>query len=160
VAREPMQNLDLVVACFGCEEVGLVGSIKYMNSYAAELKERGALYMLNLDMPFSPAGSIFLSTAFEMPPVKTSAVLNDAARQAGKSMGIELKGVYLPVGAAADHMPWVKNGYEATCLVSPATFVHSSRDTVERINREGLRRAGDITLETLRLLDKGSGLES
>jgi hypothetical protein len=54
-------------------------------------------------------------------------------------------------------MPWVKNGYEATCFVSPATFVHSSRDTVERINREGLRRAGDIALETLRLLDQSAG---
>jgi Zn-dependent M28 family amino/carboxypeptidase len=157
IKGEPLRNLDLVVACFGCEEVGLVGSSKYMNSYAAELKESGPLYMLNFDMPFSPSGSIFLSTAFEMPPVKTSAVLNEKTREAAKSMGIELKGVYLPVGAAADHMPWVKNGYEATCFVSPATFVHSSRDTVERINREGLRRAGDIALETLRLLDQSAG---
>ncbi len=154
IKQEPLENLDLVVACLGCEEVGLVGSIKFMRAHGPAFTERGKLYFLNFDMPFSPAGSVYLNTAFEVPRRRTSATLNGIAKEAADSLGVDVKGVYVPIGAAADHMPWVKNGYEATGFVSPAAFVHSSRDTLEKISGKGLKSAGEIALLTLRRLDQ------
>jgi len=69
-------------------------------------------------------------------------------------MGLKLSRASLPVGAGADHMPWVKHGFEATCLVSATTSIHSSRDSLNKVNREGLRRAGEVTLAVLRSLDQ------
>ncbi|MFH1149368.1 MAG: M28 family peptidase [Actinomycetota bacterium] len=149
----PLENFDVVVASFGCEEVGLVGSIRYLLDHEEELKER-PFYMLNFDMPFSPGGRLFLNTGFEVPPRWTSEHINDLARASSEKMGFEIRGIYLPVGAAADHMPWSKHGFEATGFVSAATHVHRSTDDIEKINREALRRTGEVALSVVRLLDQ------
>jgi membrane protein implicated in regulation of membrane protease activity len=151
--ESPLENLDVRVASFGCEEVGLTGSIKYLAAHTEELAEKPC-FILNFDMPFSPSGRLMLNTAFEFPPRRTSAKLNGLARDAAQEMGFEIHGIYLPLGAAADHMPWTRSGFEATGFISTTTYVHSPRDTLERINREGLRRTGEVALAVVRALDK------
>jgi hypothetical protein len=155
LAGSPLHNFDTVVAAFGCEEVGLCGSISYLLAHEDELRRR-PFFMLNFDMPFTSSGNLMLNTGFEFPPVRTSMRLNETARRVGKAMGVKVSGGYLPVGAGADHMPWVKHGFEATGLVSAATNIHSSRDSLDKVNREGLRRAGEATIEILRQLDQGA----
>jgi hypothetical protein len=149
----PLVNYDVRIAAFGCEEIGLCGSISYMLAHQDELRA-APFHMINFDMPFSSSGGIIVNTGFELPPVHTSRHLFELIREACESMGYRLSRVFLPVGAGADHMPWVKHGFDATCLVSAATTIHSSRDTLEKVNREGLRRAGEVTLATLRALDQ------
>ena len=156
LAERRPENLDVIIASFGCEEVGLIGSIQYLLAHGEELAKKPC-YMLNYDIPFSPAGRLYLNTAFEVPPVGTSARLNELARHAASEMGLEMKGIYMPVGAAADHMPWVKHGFEATGFLSAVPCVHSTRDTVERINREALRRSGEIALRVIARLDRETG---
>lgn len=151
--EEPLENFDVVVASFGCEEVGLVGSINYLLAHEEELKDR-PFYMLNFDMPFSPGGRLYLNTGYELPPRKTSAHINELARASAEKMGFEIRGIYLPVGAAADHMPWCGHGFEATGFVSAATHIHRPTDSIERINREALRRTGEVALSVVRLLDQ------
>ena len=153
LAGRPLVNFDVVIASFGCEEVGLCGSINYLLAHEEELKRR-PFYMLNFDMPFSVSGKLYLNTAFEVPPRFTSKRINELAREAAEDMGFDIKGIYLPVGAAADHMPWVKHGFEATGFVSAATFIHRAGDSLDKINREGLRRAGEVALAVLRALDQ------
>jgi hypothetical protein len=154
LASNPLENFDVIVASFGCEEVGLCGSINYLLDRGERLRER-PFYMLNFDMPFSVSGNLYINTGFELPPTSTSRRLNQLAREAARERGYEMKGIYLPVGAAADHMPWVKRGFEATGFVSAATFIHRSGDSLDKINREGLRRSGEVTLAVLRELDRG-----
>jgi len=153
LAVKPLRNFDVRVASFGCEEVGLCGSINYLLEHEEELKSRPC-FMLNFDMPFSAAGQLYVNTGFELPPKFTSKRLNELASQVAADKGLEMKEIYLPVGAAADHMPWVKHGFEATGFVSVATFIHRAGDSLDRINREGLRRAGEVALEVLRTLDR------
>ncbi|MCJ7745808.1 MAG: M28 family metallopeptidase [Actinobacteria bacterium] len=153
LAREPLKNHDMLIASFGCEEVGLCGAINYLLAHEEELKARPT-YMLNFDMPFSTGGNIFVNTAFELPPRYTSKYINELARKAAADKGLEIKGLYMPVGAAADHMPWNKHGIEATGFVSAAGFIHSSRDSVDKINREGLQRTGEVTLAVVRSIDQ------
>lgn len=159
LAAAPLENYDVVIAAFGCEEVGLCGSISYLLAHEAALKER-PFYMLNFDMPFTGAGNLVLNTGFELPPVLTSRTLNGLIRAEGKRMGVKVRSAYLPVGAGADHMPWVKHGFEATALVSATGYVHSAKDDTSRINREGLRRAGEVSLAALRALDQGTASPS
>lgn len=153
LAAQPLEHLDVVIASFGCEEVGLCGSINYLLAHEEELKSRPT-YMLNFDMPFSVGGNLYINTGFELPPVLTSGHLNELAREAAGEMGFEMRGVYLPVGAAADHMPWIKHGIEATGFVSAATFIHRRGDSLDKINREALRRAGEMTIRLSRKLDQ------
>lgn len=159
LAMNPLENFDVLIASFGCEEVGLCGSVNYLLDHGEELKER-EFYMLNYDMPFSTAGRLFLNTGFEFPPVYTSGKINDLARKVASEMGFEFKGIYLPVGAAADHMPWIKHGFEATGFVSAATFIHRKGDSLDKINHEGLRRAGEVTLALVRELDGAAGMDT
>lgn len=153
LAAQPLENLDVIIASFGCEEVGLCGSVNYLLAHEEELTGRPT-YMLNFDMPFSPGGNLYINTGFELPPVYSSEHLCELAREAAGEMGFEMKGIYLPVGAAADHMPWVKHGIEATGFVGAATYIHRKSDSLERINREALRRAGEIALRVARKLDQ------
>lgn len=157
VAREltahPLEGFDVRIVAFGCEEIGLCGSINYLLRHESELRA-SPFYMLNFDMPFTSSGNIIINTAFEFPPARTSRKLNDLIRRAGSDMGLTVRGAYLPVGAGADHMPWVKHGFEAACMVSASTSIHSSRDSIDRVSREGLRRAGELTLAVLRALDQ------
>jgi hypothetical protein len=149
----PLESYDVRVAAFGCEEIGLCGSISYMMAHQDELRS-APFHMFNFDMPFSSSGGIIVNTGFELPPVHTSRKLFELIREACESMGYKLSKVFLPVGAGADHMPWVKHGFDATCLVSAAPSIHSSRDTLDKVSREGLRRAGEVTLAALRALDQ------
>lgn len=153
LAARPLECYDVTIAAFGCEEVGLCGSISYLHEHGEELKRR-PFYMLNYDMPCTSSGNIILNTAFEFPPVRTSRKLGDLLKKAGADMGFKVSSVYLPVGAGADHMPWVKHGFEAACLVSASPSIHSSRDDIDKVNREGLRRAGELTLAVLRSMDQ------
>ena len=153
LAASPLDNFDVTVAAFGCEEVGLCGSISYLLAHQEELRQR-PFFMLNYDMPFTSAAKLVLNTAFELPPVRTSRRLNAVLSETAREMGFEVGAIYMPVGAGADHMPWVKHGFEATSLVSAATSIHSSRDTLDKVNREGLRRAGEASLAALRRLDQ------
>ncbi|MDD5749009.1 MAG: M28 family peptidase [Actinomycetota bacterium] len=154
---EPPENFDVLVCSFGCEEAGLCGGINYLLKHEDELKSNKT-FMLNFDIPFSPQGRIFLNSGFEFPPIFTSRRLNDMVKDVASQMGTEIKGLYLPVGAAADHMPWVKHGIEATSFLSTASCIHSSRDTLEKVDGEALRMCGEILLGVLRRMDETSSV--
>ncbi len=153
IAERPLERFDLIVAAFGAEEFGLCGSISYLLAHEEELRRR-PFYMLNFDMPFSRSGNLMVNTGFELPPVRTSKMLNGLVRSVGKRMGLRVRGVYMPIGAAADHVPWVKHGFEATGLTCAMTRIHSTGDSIDRVNREGMRRVGEATIAILRELDQ------
>jgi Peptidase family M28 len=153
LARQPLENLDVLIISFACEEIGLIGSIKYLQAHGEELKKL-PLFMLNFDVPFSPDGSIGLNTGFGVPPSYTSARLNGLSQQAAEELGFGIKRIYLPVRAAADHIPWSRHGFEATGLVFASPFMHRSGDSVQRIEREALRRTGEVALTVVRELDR------
>lgn len=153
LAREPLGHLEVRVVAFGCEEMGLCGSINYLEAHAGRLRAR-PFYMLNFDMPFSSSGTLGINTGFEVPVRRTSEKLNRLAREAAEQMGFEVRGISLPVGAAADHMPWTRHGFEATGFVSASTRVHRPADSADRVDREGLRRAGEVALSIVRRLDQ------
>ena len=153
LAQRPLENLDVRVISFGCEEIGLIGSIKYLHAHEEEFKRR-SLFMMNFDMPFSPGGDLGLNSGFGIPPHRTSERLNELSRKAAGEMGFEINGIFLPVGASADHMPWSKHGFEATGFVSTSPYMHRSGDSIYRIDREALRRTGEVALAVVRELDQ------
>ncbi len=153
LAQQPLENLDVRIISFACEEIGLIGSIKYLHAHEDEFKKR-LFYMLNFDMPFSPGGRLGLNTGFGIPPHHTSEKLNELSRKAAGEMGFEIEGYFLPVRAAADHMPWSKHGFEATGFVSTSAYMHRPHDSIYSIDREALRRTGEVALAVVRELDR------
>ncbi|MBN2168914.1 MAG: M28 family peptidase, partial [Actinobacteria bacterium] len=98
-------------------------------------------------------GKLSVNTYIGFPAVRTSRRLNGIAREAAGEMGYELKNMNL-LGGASDHCPWVKEGFEATAFISSANYIHGPGDTVERINKEALRRAGEVAFDIISRLDR------
>ncbi len=153
--RDPLEKFDVLVASFGCEEVGLCGSINYLLTHEKELREkRSPFFMMNFDIPITPSGKVHLNTGCEVPKRSTSPYLNHLAWEVAEEMGLNLHSLYLPTGAAVDHAPWVSRGFQATGFVSMAAQVHSKRDSVDTVNREALSSVGELALGVLRRLDR------
>jgi Zn-dependent M28 family amino/carboxypeptidase len=153
LAQRPLRNLDVRIISFACEEIGLIGSVKYLRAHAKEL-EKSELFMLNFDMPFSTAGVLGINTGYGVPPHRTSQRLNELARKAAREMNFEVKGIFLPVRAAADHIPWSRHGFEATGFAAISPCMHRSSDSPHGIDREAMRRTGEVTLDMVRELDQ------
>lgn len=152
INMDPLKNFDFLAVAFGAEEIGLCGSAGYVRSHKEEL-EKKPCFVINFDMPVSRKGKISMNTGFGFPPKRTSGRLNEYGKAAAAGLGYELDEEYL-MGGSSDHYHWVKEGFEATSFTTSAAYIHSSRDTADKINQEALGRAGEIALGMLRRLDK------
>ena len=65
----------------------------------------------------------------------------------------DVEGGYFPTGLAADHMPFIERGFEATWLYSAMPTVHTERDDLENIDESTIENAGIIVQRLLNELD-------
>lgn len=151
IRMNPLENFDFLAVAFGAEEIGLCGSSGYVRTHKDELGKKPC-FVINFDMPASRKGKVSVNTGFGFPPKRTSCKLNEYGKVVAAELGYELDEEYL-MGGSSDHYQWVKEGFEATSFTSSAAYIHSSRDTVGKINREALGRVGEIALRVLRRLD-------
>ncbi|HUX98857.1 MAG TPA: hypothetical protein VMV49_04840, partial [Candidatus Deferrimicrobium sp.] len=96
-----------------------------------------------------------LLTSFGVPLKKTSPLLNNFIFEIAREQPIEggFGKIFLPIGAATDHLPIQRAGFEVTCLVSRMPRTHTSKDSIEHVSIDSLKVAGIIGLELARKLD-------
>ena len=149
---EPPKNLKVTFLITAAEETGLHGAADYMNRHSNEL-DPATTFFLNYDGVGSGKNSVL--TAYGIPLKRTSKVLNKLIFEIVKEQQIE-EGVgkfFLPIGAATDHIPVQREGFEITCLVSKMPRTHTSFDVVKHVKIESLKTAGVVGLELARKLD-------
>jgi hypothetical protein len=144
-------NLDVWFVFTSAEEFGLCGAVAFLEQ--REL-DRARTYLLNVDTPFTPGGKISYNSAFGLPAQKTSAYLNHCILASAEKVGVKVKPFYLPLGVAADHVPFVRHGYQAACLVAPTLLIHSPQDAPERVPLEALEKVVQICVGVTRELDE------
>lgn len=141
MADQPYPH-DIEFVLFGAEEIGLVGSARYVESLTPEARQ-SIVGMINLDMvgvgeSWRFGGSDFL----------VNRALGYAAQNA--MPGMELRG---PLLSASDHASFLAAGVPAVFvhLVNDPNY-HAPDDTARFVSPERLGEAGAVALDLLDLL--------
>ncbi len=148
--ESPPTNVDVWFVFTSAEEFGLCGAVAFLERHHLDKTQT---CLLNLDTPFTPKGEIYYNRSFGLPPQKTSSFLNDCLLASAERVGLKMKPFYLPLGVAADHVPFVRRGYQAACLVAPTLLIHSPQDAPERVPLEALEQVVQICVGVARELE-------
>ncbi len=127
---------------FGAEEVGLLGSSHYVASLTSAEKQR-LKGMLDFDMLAVGSGW----------PLEGSPELTPIIGEAEEALGLPHSALSIRGAASSDHAPFIQAGIPAvifSCFCDQ--HYHTAQDTVEFIQAERLREAGQMGLEVLKRL--------
>lgn len=149
----PMQNVQLSFVITAAEELGLYGAADYVKRRRGQLDPK-TTYFLNYDGIGGKSKTILL-TAYGIPPKKTSSVLNKFIDEIvkGYSLKDDFSKIYLPIGAATDHVPIQRAGYEVTMLGTFIKNFHTAKDAIQSIDDKNLKIAGIIGYEVAKKID-------
>ncbi len=148
---DPPQNLKLSFIFTAAEELGLYGAADFINRHKHELDPK-TTYFLNYDGIGSKKN--LLLTSFGIPLKKTSLFLNKLIFEIAEEHSLEFGKIFLPIGAATDHVPIQAAGFEVACMVSTMPRTHTSKDTIDHVKLESLEVAGIIGFELAKKLDQ------
>ena len=126
----------IIFSAFDAEEVGAVGS----RNFADSLKKQGLMpFVINLD------GAARFHEAAWVEPSLGSEPLLQALDQAGRWLEIPLA-----VGnVASDNRQYARVGFPSVGLALGSYGMHSPTDTMEHVDREAMRMAGQLLLAVI-----------
>ena len=152
--NNPLENIDFTFLITGSEELNLGGAIDFIQKHKNEL-DKDITYFINYDL-VGAHGVLRNVTSHGIPKKTTSTKLNELFRNSSKDLGIEIKEIYFPIGAAGDHMPIVNMGYKACVLASTGSmkYVHSKKDTMSLVSKEGLNNIFSLSIDVANRLNK------
>jgi hypothetical protein len=149
----PISNIDLLFLCPGSEELNLGGSIHFIQKYKDELDKKST-YFINLDF-IGGSEIIRLISSYGIPRKISSKKLNKLFLESAEEKNIKIKDIYAPTGVWSDYMPVVQEGFEACWLGSQPGIknVHTTRDKMDLISKEGLRNVLILCEDVVKKLD-------
>ncbi len=152
--NNPLENIDFTFLITGSEELNLGGAIDFIQKHKNEL-DKDITYFINYDL-VGAHGVLRNVTSHGIPKKQTSTKLNELFRNSSKDLGIEIKEIYFPIGAAGDHMPIVNLGYKACVLGSSGCikYVHSKKDKMSLVSKKGLNNIFRLSIEVANRLNK------
>ncbi|HLT20754.1 MAG TPA: M28 family peptidase [Thermomicrobiales bacterium] len=128
------------IICYGCEEIGLIGSWAHADTYAKEGNDEQLVFSMNLDGAGRGEGGR------DIVNVSRDNVWADYFRKLGDEMGYQFQ-VDNRLGVHSDHFPYFLAGYPSATLRSlDATagmigrgYGHTEADTVDKVTPRGLQ---------------------
>jgi len=152
--KSPLENVKLTFLITAAEELGLYGAADFVKRRRGQMDLKKT-YFLNYDGIGGKSKTILL-TSYGIPPKRTSPMLNKLIDEIIEeySMKDSFRKVYLPIGAATDHVPIQRAGYEVTMLGSFIARFHTTKDNAENIEDKSLKIAGIIGLEVAKKLNQ------
>jgi hypothetical protein len=146
--QQPPQCVNLRFVATGSEELGLNGAAAFVKKHAPELNQANT-YFIVYDSP-SMRQVLWLLTSFGVPKKPICSEISEILLEIAREQGIPPKSLWLPIGAATDHLVVKQAGYKAGVITGPSPQVHTAKDTIDYIKVEGLQRAGIIGVEFVR----------
>ncbi len=147
-------KLDVTVLITSAEELAVMGAAAYMRANLNTLQAQASnLHVLNFDG---------IGVKGRLNYMGRPGRLLDVTRQACAELGLPLARFGLG-GVLFDHIPFARHGLDALTLMSigPASWwVHTARDTVDKLDEEGFRQSGAVAervIEKLIELSKSAG---
>ncbi|NVM53648.1 MAG: M28 family peptidase [Candidatus Helarchaeota archaeon] len=152
----PPENTDVYFLSTSAEEIGLFGALAFIKQHETELN-KDFTYFLNYDV-IGGKGKIILHTKYGLPPKSTSKEINNLLFKIAKEKNLDVGTQYMPTGAMADHFPILKRGFKTTWIQTGdrkvTTKIHSPKDNMDLITKEGLRNAIILGFEFIQEIDK------
>lgn len=150
----PLAHLDTYYVLFTAEEVGLVGSERFVHQTKLP---RDGTYVFNLDMVGSGNELCYVRGAGPIPLRFTDNGLNALLRQACP----EIKRTFYFM-SNSDFSPFAAKGFRTASLRTQGDahgelVYHTDRDTVEYVEVASLQLAADTVSRAIRLLDQRMG---
>ncbi len=145
--RPPSVPVTLLITA--AEELGVIGATALVQSAAAPGPP--GVHVLNFD-------SVGVAGGLRVVGARRAGWLSDAVRTAGAQLGRPL-GQLPAAGALFDHVPFAARGYDALSLVmaGPASgAIHTPADSVDKLDADGFRQAGEVALGVLAALERAS----
>ncbi|MHA1732137.1 MAG: M28 family metallopeptidase [Promethearchaeota archaeon] len=156
-ASNPLERVEVQVAMFTGEELGLYGARAYVAAHLAELREKKAV-CLNYDGIKAPLRYLARlgSMRMDAPAYKP---FFDALLDASSEAGVPLQKVSIPFGVWTDSIPFVKVGIPSTTIISllGANYVHTSGDNVDKLDAGSLAQAVDLGAKFGEQVDRSCG---
>ncbi len=146
----PIEHLDFIFLATGSEEINLKGAKDFIKKHKDHLDKK-TTYIINLDS-VGASGPLKLITRFGIPPKYTSKEIDQLFMESAKELNLDVKELYLPIGAWADNMPFVKKKYKASWIISPGAlkYVHTKRDDMSIISKPKLKDMLQLCLEVVK----------
>ena len=150
----PPRNVDLMFISTGSEELNLGGAIAFMKKHASEYDPKSS-YFIIMD-PVGGKGTIRLVTSYGFPKKNSSEKLNMTFKKVAREKNIDLKTIWLPIGAWSDFMPVANQGFQACWLASVQVMsqVHTIQDSMKIITDEGLKNMLLLNVNLIKNLDE------
>jgi hypothetical protein len=147
-----LRNVSLTTLFTSAEEQGTIGAIAFVHDNGPLLRrqaESGRLHVLNFD-GIGSQGKLQLSGGGRGRRNSLSDLLQAGAQDLHIPTG------RLPlIGALMDHLPFRQQGFDALSLSSLGGSlwdVHTRRDSVDKLHRQGFDQAGRLTIKALEKL--------
>jgi aminopeptidase YwaD len=146
VAAAKGQNDDTCFMAFGAEEIGLLGSMHFVDTLTQDQRQR-LRGMINLDV---------VGTGNRWTLIGSQALV-ELADQGAQDLGIEVEAGNLPPGSSSDHFSFISAGIPAVFItIFGHPPIHTPQDTADIIQPELLAQAAEMGLYVLERLVSGS----
>lgn len=142
------EKLDVTVLITSAEELAVMGAAAYVRANLNRLRVQvNNLYILNFDG---------IGVKGRLNYVGQPGRLLELTRQTCAELGLPLARFGLG-GVLFDHIPFARPGLDALTLISlgPASWwVHTARDTVDKLDEDGFRQGGAVAVRVIEGLIK------
>lgn len=137
--NKPLKHTEVHFVFTDAEEMGLFGANEWVKSYKSELDRNTTFFIVMDTVGQEP---IFNLKSYGIPPKKISKRFYQIIKKAqAEGKLAKLRNFYLPIGAATDHLPVKKHGYDSFVLTSLCRRVHTEKDSIEYIEESSLIKA-------------------
>jgi len=152
--KNKLKNSELWIVSFGCEEIGLRGSKRFVSKYFDNIKDA---YSINLDLVGGKDCLIHIDTKEEMGAIRLSPEICDILENASKKLNINYsKG---PIMCFTDSMAFSLKKIKSASLTAllpnnnMPKFYHTTNDTIENIDPKVMCECLEICLQAIYDID-------
>jgi Zn-dependent M28 family amino/carboxypeptidase len=151
--HDEFQHIDVVFVSTGAEELGLLGAYAFLRAWGEKCRPTHT-WFLNFDLLGVPGVLRLLEGArlLQRPRSRYARLIQQTAQQLGTPLQLQ---PILP-GALLDHIPFSRQGFQATSLISvskQSSLVHTEKDTIDLVDPQGLTEAGNLVMNVIQALE-------
>lgn len=149
----PPNHTEIHFLINDAEEMGLFGAQYWLNSKKKQLDADNTYFVIYDTVGAMPIVNL---ASFGLPPHVLSSKFQTIIKKAQEQGKIpNLKKLYLPIGAATDHVIFDKSGFDTLVITSLCGRVHTKNDSIEYIKEEPLLLAKDTGIAVVEIIDNG-----
>ncbi len=151
--KNPPKHVEIHFLINDAEEMGLYGAQEWYDRKKSILDRKNTFFVIYDTIGDAPLLNL---ASFGIPPRVISkrfqAIIKEAQDQGKVS---SLKKMYLPIGAATDHIIFDRNGYDTLVITSLCKRVHTSKNSAEYLKEQPMLLAKETGKAIVEVIDSG-----